>query len=148
MSKKSIVCIIATLALGAVIFAFAHLSSDPEPITEIDPNPLRLISPTDAKTLLTADPTITLLDVRTEEEFAESHIPGAILIPYDELSYRATKLPKNSTIIIYCRTGARSQVALQILLDLNFTSVYDLGGILYWPYETIDLDPALIDNIQ
>ena len=81
------------------------------------------------------DPFI-LLDVRTEQEFNEKHIEGAILIPHDEVSVRAgEKLPeKDSLILIYCRSGRRSALAANELIGMGYTNVYDFGGIIDWPY--------------
>lgn len=80
-----------------------------------------------------------LLDVRTNEEFNEYHIAGAILIPDYEISNQAeTKLPeKDKLILLYCRSGRRSADAAKKLCDMGYTNVYDFGGIIDWPYETI-----------
>ena len=79
-----------------------------------------------------------LLDVRTEEEFRENRIGGAILIPDYEISARAgLELPdKDAVILIYCRSGRRSENAARELADMGYTNVYDFGGIIDWPYET------------
>jgi rhodanese-related sulfurtransferase len=80
-----------------------------------------------------------LLDVRTDEEYAEKHIGGAVLIPDYEIEDRADgELPdKNAVILIYCRSGRRSENAARTLVDRGYTRVYDFGGILNWPYETV-----------
>ena len=80
-----------------------------------------------------------LLDVRTDEEFKESRIDGAILIPDYELASRAeTELPnKDMFIFIYCRSGRRSANAAQELIAMGYTNVYDFGGIIDWHYETV-----------
>ena len=80
-----------------------------------------------------------LLDVRTLTEFTEIRINGAILIPDYELKQRAeTEIPdKNAVILIYCRSGRRSALSAAILADLGYKNVYDFGGILNWPYETV-----------
>ena len=78
-----------------------------------------------------------LLDVRTEAEYKEIHIPGALLIPDYEIKARAEKeLPdKNKIIFVYCRSGRRSVNAARELANLGYTNVYDFGGISGWPYE-------------
>ena len=80
-----------------------------------------------------------LLDVRTEEEFSERHIEGAVLIPHLEIKARAEKeLPdKKKVILVYCRSGGRSAYASGELVSLGYTKVYDIGGITDWPYQTI-----------
>ena len=84
------------------------------------------------------DPFI-LLDVRTPEEFAQSRIPGAVLIPGNQLvSLAPEELPDlEARILVYCRSGQRSAAAVRDLADLGYQNLYDLGGILDWTYETI-----------
>jgi len=65
-----------------------------------------------------------IIDVRTNEEYNESHISGAINIPYNELD---NSLDKNKIILVYCKSGARSQIAFNNLTNLGYT-VYDLGA--------------------
>lgn len=97
------------------------------------------ISPEEAKKKLQNEKDIILLDVRNPDEYAEKHIPNSILIPLDKLKMEATnKLPnKDVPIIVYCRSGRRSATAANILIELGYKNVYDLGGIINWPYETI-----------
>ena len=80
-----------------------------------------------------------LLDVRTIEEFEEERIDGAILIPDNEISSRVEiEIPdKDAVVLIYCRSGRRSAIAAEEMVDLGYTGVYDFGGIIDWPYETI-----------
>ncbi len=76
-----------------------------------------------------------LLDVRTPEEFAEGHIPGAINIDYNSGNFKSEieKLDKNKSYEIYCRSGKRSRAAADIMNELGFKSVVNLsGGILEW----------------
>lgn len=85
---------------------------------------------------------VIILDVRTQEEFKEKHIEGALLIPDYELANVAkSKLPdKNKKILVYCRSGNRSKSAARLLIDMGYTEVYDFGGIINWPYETVQGD--------
>ena len=78
-----------------------------------------------------------LLDTRTQEEYDQSHIPGAILIPHTEIAERAEEeLPdKDQLILVYCRSGNRSKQASEILAELGYTNVKEFGGINTWPYE-------------
>lgn len=94
------------------------------------------ITAEDAKAMM-EDKSAVILDVRTEEEFAEAHIEGAVLIPDTELGKRAiTELPdKKAVILIYCRSGRRSELAANELIGLGYRNVYDFGGIIDWPYE-------------
>lgn len=96
------------------------------------------ISPDDAKDLIGKE-NVILLDVRTREEYEEKRIPGAVLLPVDNISQKAgSVLPdKDSVIIVYCRSGRRSKIASEELIDMGYKTVYDLGGIIDWPYDTV-----------
>ena len=78
-----------------------------------------------------------LLDARSEEEFSEGHIPGAIVIPHDEISERAeSEIPeKDVPVFVYCRSGRRSKIAAEELVSLGYSEIYEFGGIIDWPYE-------------
>ena len=80
-----------------------------------------------------------LLDVRTEEEFNEEHIEGAILIPDHEISSRIeSEIPdKDIIIFVYCRSGRRSANAAYEMVNMGYTNVYDFGGIIDWPYDVM-----------
>lgn len=95
------------------------------------------ITPEEALQRLENEDQIILLDVRTEPEHAEVRIPGSILIPLQTLAEEAPLqlTDKEATIFIYCRSGRRSLEAAEILLELGYTQVYDLGGIIDWPYD-------------
>ena len=84
------------------------------------------------------DPYI-LVDVRTESEYQAQRIDGAILIPVDTIKDRAAaELPdKDARIFTYCRSGVRSSTAAHALVDLGYTHVNDMGGIMDWPYDTV-----------
>ncbi|MFA6078002.1 MAG: rhodanese-like domain-containing protein [Candidatus Paceibacterota bacterium] len=76
----------------------------------------------------------TLLDVRTEDEFLDGHIPGAINIEIGEMSDEdIEQLDKEKTYVLYCRSGGRSSRAAQMLEALDFGDVYNLeGGYMEW----------------
>ncbi len=97
------------------------------------------ITAEEAKSMIEANSNAILLDVRTEEEFLQQRIEGAVLIPDYELKDRAeAELPdKDALILIYCRSGNRSKTAANILVAMGYTNVYDFGGITTYPYETI-----------
>lgn len=96
------------------------------------------ITPQEAKKIMDTQEGYVILDTRTPEEYETGHIPGAILIPHDEILERAEKtLPdKDQLILVYCRSGRRSKLAAQDLADLGYTNVKEFGGIIDWPYET------------
>lgn len=73
----------------------------------------------------------TLVDVRTVEEFAELHIPGAVNIPLDELFDRKSAIPKDRPVVVYCAVGSRASVAAAVLAKSGY-DVMDLGGMGNW----------------
>jgi len=84
-----------------------------------------------------SNPDAIILDVRTQQEFYDERIPGAVLLPeYAVRDLAAEVLPdKAAVILVYCRAGRRSQSAANTLAELGYTNVYDFGGIESWPYE-------------
>ena len=94
------------------------------------------ITPAEAIRLLDAGKA-QAVDVREPDEFAVGHIPGAKLLPLGDVLTRAEEVmpDKNAQWLIYCRTGRRSADAVRKLESLGYTRLYDLGGILRWPYE-------------
>lgn len=101
--------------------------------------PYEPITAEDAKKLMDPESDYIIVDARTAEEFAEGHIPGAILIPEYEIADRArAELPdKDQLILVYCRSGRRSKIASQALTDLGYTNVKEFGGIIDWPYDVV-----------
>ena len=90
-----------------------------------------------AKEIMDSQEGYVILDARTQAEYEESHIPGAIVIPYDQIMEMAeSKLPnKNQLILVYCRSGRRSKLAADDLVKLGYTNIKEFGGIIDWPYE-------------
>lgn len=97
----------------------------------------RQVTAQEAKELMDSEEGYIILDVRTDEEYAEGHIPGAILIPHDDIANQAeeTLADKDQLILVYCRSGNRSRQAAEALAELGYTNVVDFGGINDWPYE-------------
>lgn len=129
-----------TLLVGIGLLK-GELDSAPDPADSSVPEreaKYHKITPEKAKEMLDRDSTIILLDVRTEEEFKENRIDGAILIPDIEIEQKAvSELPdKHATILVYCRSGARSKSAVEKLVEMGYTAVYDFGGIISYPFET------------
>ena len=95
------------------------------------------ITAQEAKEIMDKETGYIILDTRTQEEFDESHIPGAILIPYDQITEKAESVltDKNQLILVYCRSGRRSKLAAEDLVKLGYTNIKEFGGIIDWPYE-------------
>lgn len=97
------------------------------------------ISAEEAKEIMDSGVEYIIIDSRTDEEFAQGHIEGAILIPEYEIANRAeAEIPdKDALILVYCRSGRRSKIASDELVKLGYTNVKEFGGIIDWPYEIV-----------
>lgn len=99
----------------------------------------RQISQEEAAEIMNGQEDFLLLDVRTQAEFEDRHIPGAICIPNETIgSGEIPELPdKNQRILVYCRSGNRSKQAAEKLARLGYTNVLEFGGINTWTGETV-----------
>jgi len=82
---------------------------------------------------------VIILDVREQDEYDSGHIPGAVLLPVGSIDEdtAAEVIPeKDSTVLVYCRSGNRSKTASSALAELGYTNIYEFGGINTWPYAT------------
>ena len=99
----------------------------------------RQISQEEAAEIMNKQEDFLLLDVRTQAEYEDGHIPGAICIPNETIG--AGELPelpdKNQRILVYCRSGNRSKQAAEKLAKLGYTDVLEFGGINTWTGETV-----------
>ena len=95
------------------------------------------ITAEDAKEIMDTETDYIILDVREQDEYDAGHIPGAILIPYTEIENQADeKLPdKDKLLLVYCRSGRRSKIAAEALVELGYSNIKEFGGIIDWPYE-------------
>ena len=95
------------------------------------------ITAEEAKQIMDTEAGYIILDVRTQEEYDEGHIPGAILIPYTQIGEKANEMlpDKDQLILVYCRSGRRSKIAAEALVELGYTNIKEFGGIIDWPYE-------------
>ena len=95
------------------------------------------ITAQEAKEIMDTQTGYVILDTRTQEEYDEGHIPGAVVISHDEILQKAESVltDKDQLILVYCRSGRRSKLAAEDLVKLGYTNVKEFGGILDWPYE-------------
>ena len=102
-------------------------------------NSYEQITPAEAKEIMDERDDYVILDVRTQEEFDEAHIDGAILIPDYEIAAKAENIlkDKNQLILVYCRSGRRSKLASEKLVSLGYADVKEFGGIIDWKYGTV-----------
>ncbi len=101
------------------------------------------ISMEKAMELMETQENYIILDVRTQKEFAQKHIPGAICVPNETIgSNEIPELPqKDQLILVYCRSGNRSKQAAEKLAKLGYTNIMEFGGIIDWPGETVTGNP-------
>ena len=128
MIKRRIISIIAALIFLIALSGYG---------TEEKGSVYMKINAEKAREMMNELEEFVLLDARSEEEFSEGHIPGAIVIPHEEISERAESeiLEKDVPIFVYCRSGRRSKIAAEALVSLGYSEVYEFGGISDWPYE-------------
>ena len=95
------------------------------------------ITAQEAKQIMDSDDGYIILDTRTQAEYDEGHIPGAIVISHDEIEEKAEQLlpDKDQLLLVYCRSGRRSKLAAEALVKLGYTNIKEFGGIIDWPYE-------------
>ena len=131
--KKFAVILILIITCAAVLYGCTQGSENKME------NSYEQITPAEAKEIMDSQDGYVILDVRTQEEFDEAHIDGAILIPDYEISDKAESVlkDKNQLILVYCRSGRRSKLAASDLVTLGYTNVKEFGGIIDWPYETV-----------
>ena len=98
-----------------------------------------IITQEKAKEIMDSDEKFILLDVREQSEYDEGHIPGAILLPHEEITEKAESiLPnKDALILVYCRSGRRSKIAADALANLGYSNVSEFGGIIDWKYDIV-----------
>ena len=124
-NNKIRVAAAAVAALLAALLAACGASSKPS---------YRQITADEAAQMMQEETGFVLLDVRTQEEYASGHIPGAICIPNETIgSEEIPELPdKDQLILVYCRSGNRSKQASQKLAEQDYTNVVEFGGINGW----------------
>ena len=97
----------------------------------------RQINMQESLDIMTNETGYIILDVRTIAEYESGHIPGAICVPNETIG--ASEIPelpnKDQLILVYCRSGRRSKLAAETLVELGYTNIKEFGGIIDWPYE-------------
>ena len=138
MQQLFLLAAVICFGMAAIKFCTARMKPNNTPV---ESRPAKLddgvLTPEQAKARMEENPDLILLDVRTQEEFEQGHIPGAVCLPNEMI---AADMPflfgKDAEILLYCRSGRRSADAAKKLRDMGFTNVFDFGGIIDWPYET------------
>ena len=98
-------------------------------------NSINSITTKEVNTIVKEEKDYIIIDVRTKEEYESGHIKGAINIPVDDIN--SIDIDKTKKIIVYCKSGKRSNNAANILLNKGYKYIYDMGGINNWQYEVV-----------
>ena len=131
MKKMLLLVLAAVLAISAACFAQSPANAEG----------YQKITPQQAKARM-AEPGVIVLDVRMQQEYDAGHIANAVLLPLPLIEAGdaavAKALPdKDAEILVYCRSGRRSAIAANALINMGYTNVLDFGGINDWPYEVV-----------
>lgn len=103
--------------------------------TKISPQQAKLIMDNDAYDCI-------IIDVRSLEEYTSGHIQNAVSLPNELIQAESPQInavlpDKEQAVLVYCRSGKRSKQASDKLVALGYTHIYDIGGIIDWPYEVV-----------
>lgn len=124
------ILVVATLTIGAAAAEQDEKANEKEgrAATSVPPG---IVDADTARQLVAAG--VKVVDVRTPAEFAAGHVPGAVNIPYDQMELRYAELgPTSTSLLLYCRTGHRSGIAIQTLRTHGFAQLYDLRSYDLW----------------
>ncbi len=142
--KRFFLCVLSTLVFVCSCAPESHVIQETVvPETGIVPDALEelqeetkdaeynKITSTEAEEMMKQEG-VLVLDVRTEEEYAQGHIPNSVLVEHDDIPAHIDLLPQDmdATILVYCRTGRRSAEAAQELANMGYTNVNDFGGLI------------------
>lgn len=131
--KRSMVTIVSLIAVSTLLIVATGAQTDgAAQDLDVYKDPTRLLE-------LINDPprNFYLVDVRSTSEYRAGHIPGALHHDYREIANDLPTEDRSALIVLYCRTGRRSNIAAGTLERLGFTRVLDWGGIVDWPYEVV-----------
>ncbi len=125
MKNIYLLIIAFVMIVGAGYFFFLCSNSDKAPYK---------ISANVAAEMMKESANVIVVDVRTPEEYQQGHIENAKLLPLSELEEKASAVipDKSKKILLYCRSGRRSAVAAELLVNSGYEKVYDFGGINDW----------------
>ena len=132
--KRLLIILVIIIAI-TIIFTGCTTMEKNHTVTETS---YKKISAEEAKEIIESED-VTILDVRTQEEYNEGHIENSVLLPVNDISAKAEEIltDKDAKILVYCRSGNRSASTSKQLIKMGYTNVYDFGGMNSWPYEII-----------
>ncbi len=117
--------LLVALAIGAAVLAGCSSAS----------GTLETVDPASAATVIAEEPGVVVLDIRTPEEYAQGAIEGAVNIDFyaSDFAAQLDQLDKDTPYVVYCRSGNRSDQAMDTFADLGFTDVTEIeGGLVSW----------------
>lgn len=131
--KKSLSLLMLATSLGLLTGCSQNTATNTEKASVIT------ITSEEAKNMMDQEDSLIIVDVRTQEEYNTGYIEGAVLIPDFDIEAKAESLlpDKDATILVYCRSGRRSALAAQKLVELGYQNIYDFGGIIDWNYDIV-----------
>jgi rhodanese-related sulfurtransferase len=118
-ARYTAVLLRAPLVLAALLVGAVALANPPLP----DVSGAKLQARIDA-----GDHDVAVLDVRSPEEYAAGHVPGALNIPFDQVAQRHAEVPKDKDVVLYCRSGRRAGIAAEALAAQGYTRLQHLEG--------------------
>ncbi len=148
MKKVFVIVIIIFLSGILLIFASCREAGTTEKTTNAPAEKtgnepvVKVITAREAKEMMETLEEYTIVDVREQYEYDAGYIDGAVLVSLGSIEDLAPELlpDKNEILFIYCRSGRRSAEAAGILRDMGYLNIYDFGGIMDWPYETVTVE--------
>ena len=123
----------ALLVAGALSVAFTTIATAGEPVAPAPASAAAAaVAPMSQEALLEHQSRhpdhLFVLDVRTPQEYAEGHVPGAVNVPYDQLASRLAEIPKDKDVVLYCKSGRRAGIAADVLAANGYTRLSHLEG--------------------
>ena len=122
----------ALLMVGAMSVACMTIATAGEPAATAPAAAAAAVAPMSQEALLEHQSRhpdhLFVLDVRTPQEYAEGHVPGAVNVPYDQLASRLAEVPKDKDVVLYCKSGRRAGIAADVLAANGYTRLSHLEG--------------------
>jgi rhodanese-related sulfurtransferase len=133
MKYTALLCIAGLLSSSAAVADQAAVSPAANPPPAAPAAAATAAAPLISQDALTErqarhDPSLFLLDVRTPEEFAAGHVPGAVNIPQNQIASHLTEIPKDKDVVLYCHSGRRAGLAAEELAAAGYKRLYHLQG--------------------
>ena len=122
----------ALLMVGAMSVAFTTIATAGEPVAPAPASAAVAVAPMSPEALLEHQSRhpdhLFVLDVRTPQEYAEGHVPGAVNVPHDQLASRLAEVPKDKDVVLYCKSGRRAGIAADVLAANGYMRLSHLEG--------------------